>query len=418
MAPNSTISPAAADAKRGSLTIAGSGIASVSHMTLQTLSYLKSADKVYYVVCDAATEAFIQDNSKGNCFDLTVFYDKDKDRYKSYVQMCEIMLKDVRASQDVLGIFYGHPGVFVSPSHRALTLARQEGYEAKMLPGISAEDYMFADLEFDPAQYGCMTCEASELLLSNRPLDPSVHNIIWQVGSVGVTTMDFQKSKFHLLVDLLERTFGPDHKVVHYIGAVLPMTATVMDAFTIADLRREEVAAQFNTVSTLYVPPRDIAASHHPTAVAMGSPDAPLTLLRPLSSWIGSRFVPEAKYGAVEQEAVAEMEKHVVPEDRKILHASPAMKSFMADLALKPQALEEYKANPAAVAESLEGLTERERFALKLAQPSAVQTVMMRTRADIDSGREPTDDELSLAMQPSAYQTLVINATVIIVVLV
>ncbi|KAG8683510.1 hypothetical protein FRC08_014248, partial [Ceratobasidium sp. 394] len=255
MASTDTASPIAAGSQRGSLTIAGSGIAGVSHMTLQTLSYLKSADKVYYIVCDAVTEAFIQDNSKGNYFGLSAFYDKDKHRYKSYVQMSEAMLKDVRAGQDVLGIFYGHPGVFVSPSHRALTLARREGYDAKMLPGISAEDYMFADLEFDPAQYGCMTCEASELLLSNRPLNTSVHNIIWQVGSIGVTTMDFQKSKFHLLVDLLERDFGPEHKVVHYIGAVLPTTTTIMDTFTIADLRREDVAKQFNTVSTLYVPP-------------------------------------------------------------------------------------------------------------------------------------------------------------------
>ena len=101
------------------------------------------------------------------------------------------MLKEVRKGQHVLGIFYGHPGVFVSPTHRALALARQEGYEAKMLPGISAEDYMFADLDFDPSVYGCMTCEASELLLRNRRLNPSVHNVIWQVGSIGVNTMAF-----------------------------------------------------------------------------------------------------------------------------------------------------------------------------------------------------------------------------------
>ncbi|OAX34568.1 hypothetical protein K503DRAFT_832959 [Rhizopogon vinicolor AM-OR11-026] len=75
--------------------------------------------------------------------------------------MCEVMLKDVRAGHHVLGVFYGHPGVFVSPSHRAIAVARQEGYKARMLPGISAEDFMFADLEFDPAYSGCRTCEAT-----------------------------------------------------------------------------------------------------------------------------------------------------------------------------------------------------------------------------------------------------------------
>src|SRR5882757_8356319 len=126
------------------------------------------------------------------------------------------MLKDVRAGHHVLGIFYGHPGVFVSPSHRAIAVARQEGYDAKMLPGISAEDYMFADLEFDPSLHGCKTCEATEILLRDKPLDPTIQNIIWQVGSVGVVDMEFsvgtlyslirwltcvfKKSKFHLLV--------------------------------------------------------------------------------------------------------------------------------------------------------------------------------------------------------------------------
>lgn len=103
----------------------------------------------------------------------------------------QVMLKDVRAGFNVLGIFYGHPGVFVSPSHRAIAIARDEGFQAKMLPGVSAEDYMFADLGFDPAVPGCMSQEATGILVHNWKLDTSIHNIIWQVGSVGVNTMVF-----------------------------------------------------------------------------------------------------------------------------------------------------------------------------------------------------------------------------------
>ena len=51
-----------------------------------------------------------------------------------------MMLSHVRKEENVVGVFYGHPGVFVSPSHRTLALARDEGYIANMLPGISAED--------------------------------------------------------------------------------------------------------------------------------------------------------------------------------------------------------------------------------------------------------------------------------------
>ena len=106
----------------------------------------------------------------------------------------QVMLRDVRAGHVVLGIFYGHPGVFVSPSHRAIAIAREEGYKARMLPGVSAEDYLFADLGFDPACEGCVTYEASDLLIRNRPLNPSSHNIIWQVGAIGISNMMFDVS--------------------------------------------------------------------------------------------------------------------------------------------------------------------------------------------------------------------------------
>ena len=39
-----------------------------------------------------------------------------------------------------------HPGVYVAPSHETVLRARAEGYPARMLPGISSEDCLFADL--------------------------------------------------------------------------------------------------------------------------------------------------------------------------------------------------------------------------------------------------------------------------------
>jgi len=40
-----------------------SGIASVAHITLETLSYIKESDRIFYLVCDPVTEAYIQDNN-------------------------------------------------------------------------------------------------------------------------------------------------------------------------------------------------------------------------------------------------------------------------------------------------------------------------------------------------------------------
>lgn len=110
------------------------------------------------------------------------------------------MLRHVRRGENVVGVFYGHPGVFVSPSHRTIAIARDEGYAAKMLPGISAEDCLYADLGIDPSSAGCVTYEASDLLLSNRSLVPSSHLILYQVGVIGVT--DFNYNGFKVLISV------------------------------------------------------------------------------------------------------------------------------------------------------------------------------------------------------------------------
>ncbi|KAG6333292.1 hypothetical protein ID866_5800 [Astraeus odoratus] len=404
------------DAKKGTLTIAGSGIASIKQITLETLSHIQQADKVYYGVTDPATEAFIRDKSKGDCFDLRVYYDTNKHRYESYVQMCEVMLKDVRAGYNVLGIFYGHPGVFVSPSHRAIAIAQDEGFQAKMLPGISAEDYLFADLKFDPALPGCMTQEATAVVVQKKKLDPSVHNIIWQVGGVGVHDMVFdvrtsrlafvsldrlasQNAQFHHLVDLLEEDFGPEHKIIHYIGSVLPQSATIMDEFTIADLRKEEVVKQFNPISTFYVPPRDSTPLDQ-TAVQTLNLSRTFTSTHPMQHFAHCKSTgvcpsEASAYGPYEQAAIEHLATHTPPDHAVRLQASPAMKQFMADLALNPSLLSQYKANPAVVVDDIPGLSEKEKFALKLNKPGPVQAVMHTNYAATDCGQEMTFNEIA-----------------------
>ncbi|KAG8701579.1 hypothetical protein FRC09_005260 [Ceratobasidium sp. 395] len=405
--------------RQGSLTIAGSGIRSVGHITLETLSHMGVADKVYYLVCDPVTKAYIQDNSKGPCIDLSVFYSLDKNRYDSYVEMAEVMLQDVRDGQDVLGIFYGHPGVFVSPSHRAVSIARQEGYRANMLPGVSAEDYLFADLGFDPALRGCMSCEATELLMRNRTLDSSVHNIIWQVGAIGITTMNYEvKSKFHLLVDRLVQDFGEDHVIVHYVGAVLPISDPVIETFKISDLRSEDVAKRFNTVSTFYVPPRhDTGIVDSSMVKALGMAELSSQMARSVHVWEGSRYMLLDPYGTNELATVARFRHSGVPspDTQLLLRASPAMKQFMVDLALKPNILRSYKADPSSVLEGVEGLTVVERVALKLGTSCAVHVVMHGTRADVISGRELTVKDLEVPVGSSAFHVIIIVVIIVTV---
>jgi hypothetical protein len=111
------------------------------------------------------------------------------------------MLMHLREGKIVVGVFYGHPGVFVSPTHRTINIALKEGYAATMLPGISAEDCLFADLNIDPSHPGCLTYEATDLLVAKRLLIPSSRLILFQVGCVGIS--DFSFSGFNVCAQSL-----------------------------------------------------------------------------------------------------------------------------------------------------------------------------------------------------------------------
>ena len=112
--------------KKGSLVVIGSGIKSVGHFTLEALSHIKTAHKVLYWVADPVTETYIRD-LRPDALDLCVFYADDKKHYNTYIQMSEACLYFARRGLNVVCIFYGHPAIFVLPSHRAIQIARQQG---------------------------------------------------------------------------------------------------------------------------------------------------------------------------------------------------------------------------------------------------------------------------------------------------
>ena len=110
------------------------------------------------------------------------------------------MLQELRQGLNVVGVFYGHPGVFVTPGHRAIAIARENGYRAQMLAGISAQDCLFADLGIDPSRPGCLTYEATDMLLRDRPLAPSSHLVLFQVGLIGIRDFNFKGFQVYIIL--------------------------------------------------------------------------------------------------------------------------------------------------------------------------------------------------------------------------
>jgi uncharacterized protein YabN with tetrapyrrole methylase and pyrophosphatase domain len=256
--------------KTGSLTVVGTGIRSVGQLTTESIAWIKRAEKVFYLVSDPIAESVIlQQNPSAES--LEKYYVHGKPRLQTYEEIVDCLMQSVREGNRTCAAFYGHPGVFVLPSHIAIQQARSEGYESRMLPGISAEDCLFADLGVDPAKSGCQSYEATDLLIHVRRLDPSSSVIIWQIKAVGDWTFQQDNSDNSALLLLLEKLseyYTPDHPVVVYEAAVFLGCEPVIRRVTLSELPETPLSS----ASTLYIPPAQPPAADWNMRERLGLP--------------------------------------------------------------------------------------------------------------------------------------------------
>jgi uncharacterized protein YabN with tetrapyrrole methylase and pyrophosphatase domain len=246
--------PSANGKHRGSLVVVGTGIRTVGHLTMEAVAWIKQADKVLYVVGDPVAEAMLKELNPGGAESLTVMYAEGKQRIETYNEMVERTLECIRAGMLTCMACYGHPGVFVYPSHESIRRARAEGYSARMLPGISAEDCLFADLGVDPGIGGCQSYEATDFLLNGRVIDPSSSVILWQIGVVGDATFKaagYDLSAMPLLVERLLAIYPASHPMYLYEAAIFHGCDPIIRPITAVELANGPLSAG----NTLYIPP-------------------------------------------------------------------------------------------------------------------------------------------------------------------
>lgn len=231
----------------------GTGIQAGRDLTVSALQELREADKVFYLVADPLSEAFIlrENKSAVNLFDC---YAPGKVRNESYEEMIRRATDAVFEGQKVCVALYGHPGVFVYPSHEMIKRCRAKGFEAKMLPAISAEDWIFADVGFDPAREGCQSYEATDFLIYRRQYDSRSYLVLWQVGVIGC--LDWSeayeyKKGLKILIDTLCKTYDENHKVILYEASQYVISEPRIERTTLRSL----IDIRVSPISTLVVPP-------------------------------------------------------------------------------------------------------------------------------------------------------------------
>ena len=239
--------------KAGALVIVGTGIRTVGQLTMEALAWMERADEIIHLVADPVAEALITGLKPGKEFTLQGFYSEGKPRAESYNEMIEFILSRVRAGVLVCGAFYGHPGVFAYPPHESIRRARAEGYAAWMLPGISVEDCLFADLGVDPVG-GCQSYEATDFLINRRIIDPSSQLILWQIGVLGHWTYrhsGYDLRSLPILVHKLLEHYPATHEIVVYEAPIFPGCAPAITRIALAQL----ASVPLSGACTLYLPP-------------------------------------------------------------------------------------------------------------------------------------------------------------------
>jgi len=240
---------------RGSIACVGLGMTLGSHLTPLARSHIEQADVVFAGVSDGVVEKWLQ-RMHQDVRSLQPYYREGKPRSETYREWVELMMSEVRQGRKVCGVFYGHPGVFAWSPHKVIEVARAEGYEAHMEPGISAEDCLYADLGIDPGSLGCQHFEVNQFVFFKRRIDPTAYLVLWQVAMIAnssVSRADAPGTYRELLVDRLSRDYPLDHEVIIYRAATLPIERPRIRRAQLRDIPAIDMTAE----ETMVVPPAE-----------------------------------------------------------------------------------------------------------------------------------------------------------------
>lgn len=237
------------------LIVVGTGIKSLDHITQETHLEISNADIVFDIVSDPLTQLWLEQKHPSH-ITLNKLYSESANRIDTYNAMVEEILKPLREGKSVCVVSYGHPGVFAYPMHESIRRAKTEGYPAKMLPGISAEDCLFADLLVDPGSSGCQSFEATDFLVFKRHFDTSSAIILWQIGVIGISKYKKSLKVWNLngikiLSEYLSEFYPPDHTAIVYEAGIYSASEPKIITTALSELSHANISA----ISTLYIPP-------------------------------------------------------------------------------------------------------------------------------------------------------------------
>jgi uncharacterized protein YabN with tetrapyrrole methylase and pyrophosphatase domain len=198
----------------------------------------------------------------------TIYHSFDY-RLHAYQAITDHIIETLSQYHSVCALFYGHPTVFTMSGLAAVKKAKVLGYQTQILPGISAADCLFADLEINPSDVGCYFFDSTDFLIHSRSFDTKSHLILWQVSMIGAQKHASEHDNhqgIQVLRDYLLQHYPAEHKVILYEAAQYPGVDPIIREYVLKDLP----TASFSGVETLYIPPIEKAVLNQTMIKALG----------------------------------------------------------------------------------------------------------------------------------------------------
>jgi hypothetical protein len=236
------------------LTVVGTGMRAGLHLTVEAQLTIQQTAKVLYILADPVSEACILMLNPA-AQSLSHMYEIGKSRIEIYETIISRVLDELEKSREVCMVVYGHPGVLAYPTWETIRRARSTGKRARMLPAISTEDSLFADLGVDIGRAGLQSFEATRFLFNTYNFDPCVGLLLWQISVLGEVQWNpphaSARSRIEILTRYLEKFYGTEHEIFLYHAPEFPTSRPLIERLRLCELP----SAEFLSISTLYLPP-------------------------------------------------------------------------------------------------------------------------------------------------------------------
>lgn len=237
------------------IAIVGSGIKTLSHLTTEAKAYITGADKVLHLVNEPMMQEWLEQNAKASRNLDEAYFSFDK-RLDTYQALAKTIIDEFNHHDFICFVLYGHPTIFATIGLEALALAEQKQMtiEHVIIPGISAQDCLFADLKVDPGDSGCYSIDVNDLLLFDKTIEPHSHLILWQIGMIGncgKPSYDVSRGNLLFLKERLLEYYPLNQKIYLYEASLYPAIAPKIECSILEKLEQ----LPFTPISSLYIKP-------------------------------------------------------------------------------------------------------------------------------------------------------------------